>query len=74
MPYKFGIQNDHRACIDFLNELISEGATKFKIKKNSTWIIDKEAIDTWQKAKELLVAWADRASHVEHSLFLKRRS
>lgn len=63
MPYKQGIRNDYRTCIDFLEVFISEGKRKFKIRKNSNWQVYQEAIDAWQKAKELVVAWANRASH-----------
>jgi len=63
MPYRLGVRNDYRTCTDFLNKFISEGKSRFKIKRNGEWCVYQDAIDTWEKAKELLIAWADRASH-----------
>lgn len=63
MPYKLGLRNDYRTCVDFLNRLIPEGKKRFKIKRNGDWNVFQDAIDLWQEAKELLIAWADRASH-----------
>lgn len=62
MPYRYGHHNDTRTCVDFLNYLISQGKTKFEI-KNQDWETYQEALESWKEAKELLVTWANRASH-----------
>lgn len=63
LPHQRGVRNDHRTCTEFVEKFISEGRSRFKIKKNGNWEIYQEAIDCWEEAKELLITWANRASH-----------
>jgi hypothetical protein len=63
MPYLRGHHNDTRMAVDFLDDLISQGEERFKIKDGSDWKVNQSAIDAWKEARSLLVAWANRASH-----------
>ncbi len=63
MPYRYGNHNDHRMASDFLTDFISQGQKKFNIKKGDRLEVNKEALDAWKEANELLVTWANRASH-----------
>jgi uncharacterized Zn finger protein (UPF0148 family) len=63
MPYLQGHHNDARTAVDFLNDFISEGGKRFKIKDGTGWKVHQDAIDSWKGARSLLIAWANRASH-----------
>lgn len=63
MPYKRGDRNDIRTCIEFCEQLISNGKRRFKKKVGSSWLEFKEPIDDWHKTHSLLIAWANRGSH-----------
>jgi len=58
-----GDRNDHRTCIEFLEQIINEAPKRFRKKSNGTWQPYEESISEWIAAKALLIAWGDRASH-----------
>ncbi|MFC1977986.1 hypothetical protein ACFLWS_06980 [Chloroflexota bacterium] len=64
MPYKRGDRNDHRTCIEFLERIISDGRKQFRKKLDDSWLEFKEPISEWNLAHALLLAWANRASHI----------
>lgn len=63
MPYMQGYHNDYRMAVDFLNDFISEGEKRFRIKDCKEWKVHQDALDSWKEAKSLLIAWSNRASH-----------
>lgn len=63
MQYLRGDRNDRRTCIDFLNRIVGEAPKRLKKKVGDSWLEYKKPISDWKTARDLLVAWADRASH-----------
>jgi len=63
MQYLRGDRNDRRTCLDFLNRIIGEAPKRLKKKVGGSWSEYKDPISDWKTTRDLLVAWADRASH-----------
>ena len=63
MPFRQGLHNDHRMAYEFLTDFISEGGQKYKILQKDEFVPFQQALDCWATAKELLVTWANTASH-----------
>lgn len=63
MPYARGDRNDHRTCVEFLDHLMSEAKQRLRKQDGESWQQYLEPVGDWEKARALLVAWADRASH-----------
>ncbi len=63
MPYLRGDRNDYRTSVDFHERMISEGKQRLRKKEGKSWPIYPEPIVDWQEANNLLLAWANRASH-----------
>lgn len=63
LPFIRGPNSDKRTWYDFLEALISQGETRYRINEESKWISYMNAIECWGEARELLVTWANRASH-----------
>jgi hypothetical protein len=63
MPYLRGIRNDYRTCIDFMNRIVGEAPKRFRRKADDCWLTYTDPISDWKTTKNLLIAWADRASH-----------
>ena len=62
MPYIQGYHNDYRMAAEFLNYFISQGE-RFRIKDGTEWKAHQDAINSWKKARRLLIAWGNPASH-----------
>ena len=63
MQYLRGIRNDYRTCVDFSNRIIGEAPKRLKRKVDDRWLSYDDPISDWRTTRDLLVAWADRASH-----------
>jgi recombinational DNA repair ATPase RecF/predicted RNA-binding Zn-ribbon protein involved in translation (DUF1610 family) len=63
MPYARGDRNDHRTCIEFLENIMSEARERLRREEAGAWKKYPEPITDWKKAHDLLVSWANRASH-----------
>ena len=63
MQYLRGDRNDHRTCVDFLNRVLGEAPTRLKKKVDDRWLPYEDPIPDWKTTRDLLIAWADRASH-----------
>lgn len=62
-PYLRAEKNDRRMAHDFLERLSSSGKKCFEKKENGQYVIYKEAIEAFEHADELIVTWANHASH-----------
>ncbi len=63
MPYARGDRNDHRTCIEFLESIISEAKERLRKEEGGSWHKYPEPIGDWKKAHDLLISFANRASH-----------
>jgi len=63
MPYLRGERNDRRTCVDFINKIIGEAPRRLKKKQGTQWLSYPDPISDWETARDLLIAWGDRASH-----------
>lgn len=63
MQYLRGIRNDYRTCVDFLNRIIGEAPERLRKKVDNRWLPYDDPISDWKTTRDLLIAWADRASH-----------
>jgi predicted RNA-binding Zn-ribbon protein involved in translation (DUF1610 family) len=63
MPYLRGEQNDKRMAHDFLERFIADGKTCFEKKGAKDYEIHNEAIESFKRADQLILSWANRASH-----------
>ncbi len=63
MPYFRSERNDQRMAHDFLMRFVSDGKRCFEIKSGDNYISYDSAIETFQRADQLLVSWGNRASH-----------
>ncbi len=63
MPFIQGYHSDYRMAVDFLNDFISEGEERLRIKDGNKWKVHQDALDSWKEARRLLITWANRASH-----------
>ena len=63
MPYRRGVSNDQRTCVDFLKELIPEEKTSIKIKQNGSYSLHSSAIEKIEQAQRLILAYGNPASH-----------
>lgn len=63
MPYARGDRNDHRTCFEFLESIISEAKERLRREEAGSWKEYHDPISDWVKARNLLVSWANRASH-----------
>jgi len=63
MQYYRGIRNDYRTCVNFLNRIIGEAPKRFRKKVGDRWLPHGDPISDWKTTRDLLIAWADRASH-----------
>jgi len=63
MPYLRGERNDRRMAHDFLERFIADGKTCFEKKDAKDYEIHNEAIESFKRADQLILSWANRASH-----------
>jgi len=63
MPFLRGEKNDHRMCVDFLEKIVRDAPKRLRKKEGSQWLPYTKPIADWKNAKNLLIAWGDRASH-----------
>lgn len=63
MPFLRGEKNDHRTCVDFMEKILRDAPKRLRKKEGKQWLIYNGPIADWEKAKSLLIAWGDRASH-----------
>ena len=63
MRYLRGIRNDYRTCVDFLNRIIGKAPERLRKKVDDRWLPYDDPISDWKTTRDLLIAWADRASH-----------
>jgi hypothetical protein len=63
MPYLHREKNDHRGAHDFLMRLISDAKRCFRVRDGDAHKPHKEAVEAFQDADRLLLAWGDKASH-----------
>jgi hypothetical protein len=63
MQYFRGVRNDYRTCVDFLNRILGEAPKRLKRKVDNSWLPYDDPISDWKTTRDLLIAWADRASH-----------
>lgn len=63
LPYLRAERNDRRMAHDFLERFIGDAKQCFQRRSGTDYSTHSDAIDTIEKADQLLLAWANRASH-----------
>lgn len=63
MPFLRAERNDRRMAHDFLERFIADGRNCFQKKGAMDFEIHNEAIESFKSVNQLLVTWANRASH-----------
>ena len=63
MPYLRAEKNDRRMAHDFLERFIADGRNCFQKKGAKDYEAHNEAVEAFRHADQLLLAWANRASH-----------
>ena len=63
MPYLRGERNDRRMAHDFLERFIADGGNCFQKKGAKDYETHNEAIESFKRADQLLLSWANQASH-----------
>jgi hypothetical protein len=63
MPYLRGERNDRRMAHDFLERFVADGGNCFQKKGAKDYEIHNQAIESFRRADQLLLSWANRASH-----------
>ena len=63
LPFLRGDKNDKRMAHDFLVRLVADGERCFEKKSGDGYKVHGAAIEVLEKAKRLLVTWANHASH-----------
>jgi hypothetical protein len=63
MPYLRSDKNDKRMAHEFLTRLIADGKKCFEKKSGKEYGVHTDALDTCNKADQLLLSWGNRASH-----------
>ncbi len=63
MPFLRAERNDRRMAHDFLERFIADGRNCFQKKGAKDFEIHNEAIESFKLVDQLLVSWANRASH-----------
>ena len=61
--YLRGDRNDHRTCMEFFERIISEARDKLRRQEGGELVKFTDPFEDWQSAHDLLVTWANRASH-----------
>jgi hypothetical protein len=62
-PYLRFEKNDRRMAHDFLERLNADGVRCFQIRRNAEYVRHEEAVKAFKLADQLIVSWANRASH-----------
>jgi len=63
LPYLRSDKNDKRMAHDFLQRFVADGKKCFQKKAREDYEVHTDAIDAFGTADQLLVSWANRASH-----------
>lgn len=63
LPFRRGTRNDRRTAVEFLDRLIGDGPSVYKIKKDEKWVPFNDPIEAWREVRGLLVAYGDPGSH-----------
>jgi hypothetical protein len=63
LPFARGDHNDRRTCMEFLERILSDAKDKLRRNNGNTLEMYSDPYDDWQEARNLLVSWANRASH-----------
>lgn len=63
LPYMRAEKNDRRMAHDFLERFVADGRKCFQIKAGTEYIAHLDAIKAFERVDQLLIAWANRASH-----------
>ena len=63
LPYLRSDKNDKRMAHEFLERIIADGKKSFEKRVGKNYGSHTEAIDACVEADQLLVSWANRASH-----------
>jgi hypothetical protein len=63
MPYLRAERNDRRMAHDFLERLVTDAQNCFQKEGEKDHKVHKEAIEAFKRADQLLLSWANRASH-----------
>jgi len=63
LPYLRFDKNDRRMAHDFLERLIAEGGRCFQIRVGADFLVHGDAIQALSNADDLLLSWANKASH-----------
>jgi hypothetical protein len=63
LPYLRFEKNDRRLAHDFLERLIAEGGKCFQIRVGADFLVHGDAIEALSRADDLLLSWANKASH-----------
>lgn len=58
-----GDRNDRRTSVEFLERIIGEAPKRFKKQQLENMLPYEKPIKDWKDARDLLIAWGDRASH-----------
>ena len=63
VPYLRGEKNERRMAHEFMQRFVADGKICFQRKNGAQYILFEEAIESFETADKLLVAWSNRASH-----------
>jgi len=63
MPYLRGDSNDRRTCVEFFNRIIAEARRRLRKKEGTRYVPYEDPIPDWERTRDLLTAWGNRASH-----------
>ena len=63
LPFMRAERNDRRMAHDFLERFVADGKKCFQKKVGSEYVVHSDALDAFEEADQLLLAWANRASH-----------
>ena len=63
LPYLRGDKNDKRMAHDLLERFVADGKQCFQKRTAKGYEVDADRIDALNRADQLLVSWANRASH-----------
>lgn len=63
MAYARGDRNDHRTCIEFLESMMSGAKERLRKEEGGSWNKYHDPIKDWKTAHDLIISFANRASH-----------
>ena len=63
LPFQRGDKNDKRMAHEFLERFIADGNRYFQVAEGTNYVAYADAINACKESDQLLISWANRASH-----------